>query len=41
MGMFKVDVTLTNPKDQGLSFSEKLWVDSGALYTLTKLAGRP
>jgi len=27
MGMFKVDVTLTNPKDQSLSFSEKFWVD--------------
>ena len=33
MGMFKVDVTLTNSKDQALSFSEKFWVDSGALYT--------
>ena len=33
MGMFKVDVTLTNSKDQSLSFSEKFWVDSGALYT--------
>ena len=33
MGMFKVDVTLTNPKDSNLSFSEKFWVDSGALYT--------
>ena len=33
MGMFKVDVTLTNSKDQALSFTEKFWVDSGALYT--------
>ena len=33
MGMFKVDVTLTNPKDPGRWFSEKFWVDTGALYT--------
>ena len=33
MGMFKVDVTLTNPKDPDRSFSEKFWVETGALYT--------
>lgn len=33
MRMFKVDVTLTNPKDPGRRFSEKFWVDTGALYT--------
>ena len=33
MGMFKVDVTLINPKVAGLSFSGEFWVDSGALYT--------
>ena len=33
MGMFKVDVKITNPKNPDLSFSEKFWVDSGALYT--------
>jgi len=33
MGMFKVDVTLTNPKDPGRWFSDKFWVDTGALYT--------
>ena len=33
MGMFKVRVTLTNPKNPGRSFSEDFWVDSGALYT--------
>ena len=31
--MFKVDVILTNPKNPNFSFSEKFWVDSGALYT--------
>ncbi len=29
MEMFKVDVTLTNPKDPGRWFSEKFWVDRG------------
>ena len=33
MGMFKVRVTLTNPKNPGRLFSEDFWVDSGALYT--------
>ncbi|NCO32561.1 MAG: hypothetical protein GW893_01640 [Armatimonadetes bacterium] len=33
MGMFKVDVTLTNPNDRSRAFSEKFWVDTGALYS--------
>lgn len=33
MGMFKVAVTLTNPKNSTLLFSEDFWVDTGALYT--------
>lgn len=33
MGMFKVDVTLSNTKDPSREFSEKFWVDSAALYT--------
>lgn len=33
MGMFKVNVTLTNSKDPSRSFTEEFWVDTGALYT--------
>ena len=33
MGMFKVKVTLVNPKDEARCFSEDFWVDTGALYT--------
>ena len=33
MGMFKINVTLTNPKKPDLCFSENFWVDTGALYT--------
>ena len=33
MGMFKVSVTLANPKDEACSFAEDFWVDTGALYT--------
>jgi predicted aspartyl protease len=33
MGMFRIDVTVSNPKDLGRSFMEKFWVDTAALYT--------
>ncbi|MBI3922353.1 MAG: hypothetical protein HY318_13110 [Armatimonadetes bacterium] len=33
MGMFKVEVALTNPKETNRSFTGKFWVDTGALYS--------
>jgi predicted aspartyl protease len=31
--MFQVSVTVANPRDPSQAFSEKFWVDTGALYT--------
>lgn len=33
MGMFQVTVKVTNPQDHSRFFSEKFWVDTGALYS--------
>jgi len=33
MGMFRVNVRVTNPRDASLFFEERFWVDTGALYT--------
>ncbi len=33
MGMFKVKVTLANPRSPEQSFEEPFWVDTGALYS--------
>lgn len=33
MGMFKVNVKVSNIKDQSLSFDKDFWVDTGALYS--------
>ena len=33
MGMFQVNVTVTNPHDTSRAFEEKFWVDTGALYS--------
>lgn len=33
MGMFQVTVKVANPADQARSFTEKFWVDTGALYS--------
>src|SRR5437588_8645690 len=33
MGMFQVNVRVTNPHDPSRSFEEKFWVDTGALYS--------
>lgn len=33
MGMFKVPVTLTNPKDSARTVTQEFWVDTGALYS--------
>jgi predicted aspartyl protease len=33
MGMFQVNVRVTNPHDPSRFFDEKFWVDTAALYT--------
>ena len=33
MGMFQLEVKITNPADSEKSFQEKFWVDTGALYS--------
>jgi hypothetical protein len=33
MGMFKVHVVVSNPKDPTRSFDDDFWVDTGALYS--------
>ena len=33
MGMFQIEVKITNPADSEQSFQEKFWVDTGALYS--------
>ena len=33
MGMFQVQVTVSNPQDPSRSFQRPFWVDSGALYS--------
>jgi len=33
MGMFQVEIEITNPLDRQQSFREKFWVDTGALYS--------
>src|SRR5207247_1521147 len=33
MGMFQVEVKVANPADPTRSFTEKFWVDTGALYS--------
>ena len=33
MGMFQVNVTVTNPHDASRAFEEQFWVDTGALYS--------
>jgi predicted aspartyl protease len=34
MGMFQVNVRVTNPKDSSRFFEEKFWVDTGAFISL-------